>query len=115
MKTATEVISQDSKTARTIKSNKNVITEVLEQLVHSLIAIGTALKLIPVKEYAVTIGWQDNIVIDDNPNAAIEIKNGSTVVENGGSATWSSGENVVTVKVTNGSAEKTYTVTVTKS
>lgn len=66
MKTATEVISQDSKTARTIKTNKNVITEVLEQLVHSLIAIGTALKLIPVKEYAVTIGWQDNIVIDDN-------------------------------------------------
>lgn len=54
-------------------------------------------------------------VASTDPNAAIEIKNGSTVVENGGSATWSSGENVVTVKVTNGSAEKTYTVTVTKS
>lgn len=66
MKTATEVISQDSKTARTIKSNKNIITETLEQLVHSLIAIGTALTLIPVKEYTVTVGWQDNIVIDDN-------------------------------------------------
>lgn len=66
MKTATEVISQDSKTARTIKSNKNIITEMLEQLVHSLIAIGMALKLIPVKEYSVTVGWQDNIIIDDN-------------------------------------------------
>ena len=66
MKTATEVISQDSKTARTIKSNKNIITEMLEQLVHSLIALGTALDLIPVKEYAVTVGWQDNIIIDDN-------------------------------------------------
>ena len=66
MKTATEVISQDSKTARTIKSNKNIITEMLEQLVHSLIALGTALKIIPVKEYAVTVGWQDNIIIDDN-------------------------------------------------
>ena len=66
VKTATEVISQDSKTARTIKSNKNIISEMLEQLIHSLIAIGTALKLIPVKEYTVTIGWQDNIVIDDN-------------------------------------------------
>lgn len=54
-------------------------------------------------------------VASTDPNAAIEIKNGSTVVENGSSATWSSGENVVTVKVTNGSAEKTYTVTVTKS
>lgn len=66
MKTATEVISQDSKTARTIKSNKNIITEMLEHLVHSLIAIGTALKLIPVKEYSITVGWQDNIIIDDN-------------------------------------------------
>lgn len=66
VKTATEVISQDSKTARTIKSNKNIISEILEQLIHSLIAIGTALKLIPVKDYTVTIGWQDNIVIDDN-------------------------------------------------
>ena len=66
MKTATEVISQYSKTARTIKSNKNIITEMLEQLVHSLIALGMALDLIPVKEYAVTVGWQDNIIIDDN-------------------------------------------------
>ncbi len=66
VKTATEVISQDSKTARTIKSNKNLITEMLEDLIGSLIAIGTALKIIPKKEYNVTIGWQDNIVIDDN-------------------------------------------------
>ncbi len=66
VKTATEVISQDSKTARTIKSNKNIISEMLERLIHSLIAIGTALKLIPVKDFSVTIGWQDNIVIDDN-------------------------------------------------
>lgn len=66
MKTATEVISQDSKTARTIKSNKNLLSETIEQLIHSLIAIGTALKLIPVKEYTVTVGWQDNIIIDDN-------------------------------------------------
>lgn len=66
VKTATEVISQDSKTARTIKSNKNLITEMLEELINSLIAIGTALKIIPKKDYSVTIGWQDNIVIDDN-------------------------------------------------
>ena len=66
VKTATEVISQDSKTARTIKSNKNLLSETIEQLIHSLIAIGTALKLIPVKEYTVTVGWQDNIIIDDN-------------------------------------------------
>ena len=66
VKTATEVISQDSKTARTIKSNKNLLSETIEQLIHSIIAIGTALKLIPVKEYTVTVGWKDNIIIDDN-------------------------------------------------
>lgn len=48
-------------------------------------------------------------------NATVEIKVGDTAVSNGGSATWESGENIVTIKVTNGSAEKTYTITVTKS
>lgn len=38
-----------------------------------------------------------------------------TEIENEDSATWETGENAVTVKVTNGSTEKTYTVTVTKS
>lgn len=66
MKTATEVISQDSKTARTIKSNKNLLTEAIETIVHALIAIGVWLEIIPEKKYTVTIGWKDNIVIDDN-------------------------------------------------
>lgn len=48
-------------------------------------------------------------------NATIEIKNGSTTVTNGGSASLSAGENTITVKVTNGSNVRTYTVTVTKS
>lgn len=48
-------------------------------------------------------------------DATILIKNGSTVVANGGSTTWSAGENTVTVKVSNDSEDKTYTVTVTKS
>lgn len=48
-------------------------------------------------------------------SATVEIKNGSTTVTSGSSATWSEGTNTVTVKVTNGSAVKTYTVTVTKS
>ena len=47
--------------------------------------------------------------------ATVEIKNGSTTVTNGSAATWSTGENTVTIKVTNGSESKTYTVTVTKS
>ena len=48
-------------------------------------------------------------------SAVVEIKNGETVVASGSAATWNEGANTVTVKVTNGSAVKTYTVTVTKS
>ncbi len=66
LKTATEVISQDSKTARTIKSNKNLLTETIETVIHALIAVGVYLGLIPQKEYTVTIGWKDNVIIDDN-------------------------------------------------
>ena len=47
--------------------------------------------------------------------ATIAIKNGETTVTNGGSATWSDGNNTLTATVTNGTATKTYTVTVTKS
>lgn len=47
--------------------------------------------------------------------ASVEIKNGTTTVSSGSAATWSAGQNTVTVKVTNGGATKTYTVTVTKS
>lgn len=46
--------------------------------------------------------------------ASIEIKVGSVNVTNGGKATWASGSNTVTIKVTDGAQNKTYTVTVTK-
>lgn len=49
------------------------------------------------------------------PNTTIEIKVGSASVANGGTATWETGENVVTVDTANGSTKLTYTVTVTKS
>lgn len=48
-------------------------------------------------------------------DSTILIKNGDTVVENGTAATWETGENTVTVKVTNRTETKTYTITVTKS
>ena len=48
-------------------------------------------------------------------DAEITLKNGSTAVSNGAAATWSAGANVVEISVKNGSAAKTYTVTVTKS
>jgi hypothetical protein len=47
--------------------------------------------------------------------AIIEILNGSTPVINGAAATWSNGENIVTINVTSGTETETYVVTVTKS
>lgn len=66
VKTATEIISRDSKTARTIKVNKNLLTETLEGLVRSIISIGIFYEELPNKDYDITIGFQDNIVIDDD-------------------------------------------------
>ena len=51
----------------------------------------------------------------DSTNATVVIKNGTTTVNSGSSATWSAGENTVTITVTNGSESKVYTVVVTKS
>lgn len=50
-----------------------------------------------------------------HPEAQITITNGEAEVQNGSSATWQIGENTLSVKVTNGAVNKTYTVTVTKS
>lgn len=66
MKTATEVVSEDSKTARTMKGNKNLLAEMLEGMCISLLALGGSLGQIAQKDYDVVIGFKDNIVIDDN-------------------------------------------------
>ena len=52
-----------------------------------------------------------------NAGSEIEIKVGDTPVDNGTAATWTTGANTVTVKVTapDGTTTETYTVTVTKS
>ena len=47
--------------------------------------------------------------------AEITIRNGETPVTNGSAAAWTDGANTVKVTVTNGSAQKIYTVTVTKN
>ena len=49
--------------------------------------------------------------------ATVEVKVGDVVVPNGTAATWAAGENTLTIKVTaeDGTTNKTYTVTVTKS
>lgn len=70
-------------------------------------------------EYTATTSNASNKVtaVAADETATIVIKNGSTEVTNGSNASWSPGENVLTIKVTDGAGptiEKTYTVTVTK-
>ena len=47
-------------------------------------------------------------------DATVEISLGATPLDSGDEATWSDGENTLTIEVTNGSESTTYTVTVTK-
>ena len=51
----------------------------------------------------------------EDEGAEVTILNGETPVENGTAATWADGANTVTVTVKNGTAQKVYTVTVTKT
>lgn len=53
--------------------------------------------------------------VPNDSDATVAIKNGSTTVTNGGSASLSAGENVIKVTVTNGTATQEYTITVIKS
>lgn len=66
--------------------------------------------------YTVTTENATNVItaVPASGSAEIEIKVGQKAVVNGAAATWTTGENAVTIKVTDGDQSKTYTVTVTK-
>lgn len=66
LKTATEVMSEENRTQRTIKGDKNLLTEAFEGLVHALVAVGRYLGMLPQTNYTVTVSWQDNVITDDN-------------------------------------------------
>lgn len=68
-------------------------------------------------EYTATTSNATNTVTatPEGASATVTILNGKTSVENGTAATWATGANTLTVNVKNGTAEKVYTVTVTKS
>ena len=75
-----------------------------------------------VTEYTATTTAASNKVtaVAADDTAVISIKKGTTAVTNGGNASWSAGENTLTVTVTDGTAPnpqltKVYTVTVTRS
>lgn len=69
-----------------------------------------------VAEYAAATTSATNKVTatPEDARAAVAITVNGAALGNGSAATWSTGENVVTITVTNGSLSKAYTVTVTK-
>lgn len=68
-----------------------------------------------VTEYTATTSNASNKVTATatDADATIVIKNGTTTVTNGGSATWTEGENTLTITVSEYGGETVYTVTVT--
>lgn len=75
VKTATEVISADSKTARTAKCNKNLAAELIEGLVKSIIALGIDMGDLPESDdYGILVTMPDSVIIDDNTKIENNIK-----------------------------------------
>ena len=70
-----------------------------------------------VTEYTATTTNESDTVTATatDENAEVEIMLGETEIANGGEATWAAGDNELTITVTNETATKEYTVTVTKS
>ena len=69
-----------------------------------------------VLEYTATTSNATNTITatSTDETAVVEILVGETPATNGTAATWASGENIVTITVTNNAVETVYTVTVTK-
>ena len=68
-------------------------------------------------EYTATTTNTTNTVTatPEDDGATVTILNGETHIDNGTAATWVDGANTVTITVKNGTAQKVYTVTVTKT
>ena len=69
VRTATEILYRDNKTASAAKHNKNILTEAIEAVSHSVLYLGACIGHISHDDAAncdVTISWHDGIVCDDN-------------------------------------------------
>jgi A118 family predicted phage portal protein len=64
-KTATEVISQNSKSARTIKCNQNALSETLTDILKGLITIGQVTGELEEEDFTLKVGFYDNVITAD--------------------------------------------------
>ncbi len=69
VRTATEILYRDNKTASAAKNNKNILSEAIEAVSHSVLSLGAMLGHIShadVNSCKIIVGWHDGIVCDDN-------------------------------------------------
>lgn len=69
LKTATEIISRESKTASTVKAHINLLTEALNGLFAAIAQLGVFCGELSPEEalgYGADIAWHDGIITDDN-------------------------------------------------
>lgn len=79
VKTATEIISRDSRTAITIKSHQNSLGAALRELMREIAMLGVYLGELENGDFSADILWQDGIVTDENTL----IENNVRLVQNG--------------------------------
>lgn len=88
LKTATEVVSENSKTYKTVKTNQNQVRQAVERLVHNIIAIaalydvefeGKKVSAMVSGGYDVSVHFDDGIIQDRQTN----INEGILLVSNG--------------------------------
>ena len=65
IKTATEVISQDAKTARTVSLNRQLAAGFFTDMIRSVISMGICMGCLEKRPYTVKIGWKDGVITDD--------------------------------------------------
>jgi A118 family predicted phage portal protein len=76
VKTATEVISENSKTYQTVKSNEHMLEEVLEKFIYTLSEVAALYDIFPLPngEYDIDFNWDDSIIGDKYQDSDFYIK-----------------------------------------
>lgn len=66
VKTATEVISEENKTALTINCQKNLLVELIEDMCKTVLLLAMETGEVPRGEFNITAAFRDGVIIDDN-------------------------------------------------
>jgi A118 family predicted phage portal protein len=75
IKTATEVVSENSKTYKTVKSHGNLISRCVSQLVSVIIEVGKLYgEVSPYAEFETSVRFDDGVAEDKNTRAEMSMK-----------------------------------------